>query len=114
MYAGRHEHAGVPPLFWHCELDPHGDGMQGSMGTCWTGVGNGAVRDMFEVQELSSMWAGYKRHSLFQGILRYYHLYSTSFHCIWPVPFNWGVSLTSSKILNFRNILDWFPPHHKR
>lgn len=46
MNVGRQEQAGVPPWFWHWELDPHGDGTQGSMGTCWTGVGNGAAKDM--------------------------------------------------------------------
>jgi hypothetical protein len=41
---GRHEQAADPPLYWHRELEPHGDGTQGSVGTCSTGFGNGAVK----------------------------------------------------------------------
>ena len=44
MNVGRQEHAGDPALFWHWELEPHGDGTQGSMGICSIGVGGGTVK----------------------------------------------------------------------
>jgi hypothetical protein len=49
MNVGRHEQAGDPSLFWHRELKPHGDGTQGSIGNCWTGAGNGAVKICMKV-----------------------------------------------------------------
>lgn len=32
MYPTKQEHDGEPPMSWHCELGPHGDGTQGFVG----------------------------------------------------------------------------------
>lgn len=46
-YPGRHEQAGLLPLFWHWALGPQGEGTQGSLSCSTGGGGGGATYNKF-------------------------------------------------------------------